>query len=88
MSLSEVAFTGGCLLRTRRCVPEQLSLVNSEIMGVHFKKQNKDLCFVCVCMCVCVCVYVHGMCMCVCVCVNRLENNLSSCSSIAVHLVS
>lgn len=50
MVLSEVAFTGGCLLRTRRCVPERLSLVNSEIVGVCFKKQNKELC-VCVCTC-------------------------------------
>lgn len=48
MVLSEVAFTGGCLLRTRLCVPERLSLVNSEIVGVCFKKQNKELC-VCVC---------------------------------------
>lgn len=59
MSLSEVAFTGGCLLGTRRCVPEQLSLVNSEIMGVHFKKQNKELC-----LCVCIRAWYVYVCAC------------------------
>lgn len=76
MVLSEVAFTGGCLLRTRRCVPERLSLVNSEIVGVCFKKQNKELC-------VCVCAHAHTR-----MHMQRSENNLSSCSSIASHLAS